>query len=136
MIRKSEKPLQQIVKRLAELDKQQKVVEPFHEMEALYKLKFKHNDGPSLQNYQDFNKFKQINFINYCITGKTGNNCVLLTRKEVVVGKSFNLLTNLFLDPFDSTDFDIYKCTNLSTVMLCGLSIKLQSLSNAHSQHK
>lgn len=133
LLRKSEKPLQQVVKRLAELDRQQKMVEPLHDMETLYTLKFKHTDGPTVQKYQDFNQFKQAHFKSNCITGKTGDNCILLSTKEVVVveniierggevfvvGKCFNLLTNFFPDPFHSTNFDIFKCQNLSTVRQC-----------------
>ncbi len=132
--RKSEKPLQQVVKRLAELDHTQKIYN-VSETEG-FVFKFEHNDGPVLKKLNgDEKQYRQVNFKNFvlCATKRDncaakGDNCELLEgnlvviienfieigSKQFIIGRAFESLTNLYPEPFYSPGLDIYKCENLS----------------------
>lgn len=41
-------------------------------------------------------------------------NIVSISGESFLVGRNFRSLTNLYPLPFDSTDYDIFQCSNLS----------------------
>lgn len=127
LLRKSEKPLQQIVKRLAELEENGSHAANCGK--PIFRFRSEHRDGPLPASLINCNKqFRIVDYGNFTLTIKSGDNCVLLDEKIVVIienivevsckpmliGRSFRSLKNLYPHPFDSTDFDIFQCSELS----------------------
>ena len=91
-------------------------------------FRVEHWNGPLTPLYIDCKQFRIVDFQNFTLTIEAGDNCVLLDEKEIVrienlieyhgkpfiIERSFGLLKNLYPDPFNSTDLDIYHCSVLS----------------------
>ena len=124
LLRKSERPLQQIVKRIAELEVNKTINITLCESN----FRSEHRKGPLLPRFQNCKQYSIFDLNNFTLTSKVGDNCVLLLGKIVVVienlvvdneepfiiGKRFRDLRNLYPEPFDSTLFDIFHCRELS----------------------
>ncbi len=132
LLRKSEKPLEQIVKRLAELQQNSNPIN-VSSLESKFRFRAEHRKGPLLPLFIDGSKqFSIVEYKNFTLTAKDGDNCVLLNDSVVVkianivelsckpfiIGRYFRHLKNLYPHPFDSTDFDIFQCSDLSDELL------------------
>ena len=127
LLRKSEKPLEQIIKRLAEL--QQNSSPNVSTSDSKFHFRVEHKNGPLLPLFINGSKqFGIVEYKKFTLTLKDGDNCVLLHERVVVkienivelsckpfiIGRNFRNLKNLYPHPFDSTDFDIFQCSDLS----------------------
>ena len=127
LLRKSEKPLKQIIKGLAEL--QQNSSPNVSTSDSKFHFRVEHKNGPLLPLFINGSKqFGIVEYKKFTLTLKDGDNCVLLHERVVVkienivelsckpfiIGKNFRNLKNLYPHPFDSTDFDIFQCSDLS----------------------
>lgn len=129
LLRKSKRPLQQLVKRIAEND-----MNFSHTSGNVGEivLENEHFHGPLLPNSTPCKQYSKVKLKNVILTTKTGNNCVLLRCKSVIVienliemsgklyliGRKFDNATNLFPLPFDSTVMDIFECSKQSDLHL------------------
>lgn len=128
-MRKSERPLQQLVKRIAESETSFSQI-PQNENEIAFEKE--HFLGPLLKNLTLCKQYSKVRLKNLTLTTKTGNNCVLLSSKSIIVienlieksgepfmvGRRFEILNNFFPEPFDSTVLDIFECSHLSQLNL------------------
>lgn len=127
-IRKSEKPLSQVVRRIVESEKiftmKQKVpmleCRPFKE----------HQNGPLIGNCQN-PQFLEYNFIKFKLKVKHPDNCCRLkdgsiiivenfassNGHTVVIGRKFEHLENFFIDPCESLNIQIFEVNGLSSLM-------------------
>lgn len=128
LVRTPNKPLQQICRRLHELDNvsldksQSTAYEP--------KLQFEHVNGPVLKNFQK--QFKRVSLSNYilctysssvsdsyCFTNEyviQVENIVTNTNSEkiTVIGKYFKHMSSFYQSPFESKLLNIYLVSDLS----------------------
>lgn len=124
LLRKSERPLQQIVKRLYEVQVSRiPMPETVERTCPLLKLPIK---GGILLPGMDLTtpQFGLLNLPNFELTTECGDNCVMMSDKNVVkvvnfvmltgiphlIGRKFAEFSNLYPAPFDSTMLGIYKC--------------------------
>lgn len=121
LLRKSEKPLEQIVLRKIEND--------FSNVPVLLKSKIKsepfytneHGLGPSL-NFTNYLQYKKVTFSEFSLSVSIPNNCCILKNKSIViikniligndnkfiVGRKFNKTIDFYTQPCLSSDLGIY----------------------------
>lgn len=131
LARKGNKPLEQIVKRITEIEQQQG---NNTSVDKQYTNQFPffshpHTDGPLPENVVG-DQFKQLAYRNWTFTCKTPNNVAVLNDgtpviisnfvfcqdKKYIVGKAFEEVLPLFKSPVDSRSIGTYKVSILSDV--------------------
>lgn len=128
LLRKNDKPLQQLVKRYIEKDNIDFLLpKSNYNNENLYSLKYLHDNGPLLSNFSDINFHSQslqlsttkLNII--CKSNNDKNSCCLLrngcfivilnivkqNEDIFVIGKKLRYKQNLYNVPCNSSDFGI-----------------------------
>lgn len=133
LVKKPEKPLQQVIHRLAELKKLNKCVRASvsgsNKTPAFEGL---HDNGPLLYNSQD-PQFSTMTFKNLKLSNQAPNNCCGLSdgtviivenfsqykhsKNIMVIGKKFECIFDLYDKPCKSSLIGIYKVSNLSLTM-------------------
>lgn len=124
LLRKSERLLQQIVKRLYEIQVSRISLSGTVE-KTIPLLKLPHKGGILLPG-MDLRtpQYSLLQLKHFELTIEYGNNCVMMCDKTVVkvvnfvtlagiphvIGRKFAELSNLYPAPFDSTMLDVYKC--------------------------
>ncbi|KYQ48594.1 hypothetical protein ALC60_12356 [Trachymyrmex zeteki] len=119
MLRKNEKPLQQLSRRYAEINKSNL----FKTRKSSHEMNFKklHSDGPVIDGYNFSVQYKVLHSKTYTIHAKnSANNCVLLKNgtivvvlnfaklndnRTVIIGRKLKVVGNLYADP-------IYPCAS------------------------
>jgi hypothetical protein len=140
LLRKSERPLQQIVKRIYEIQLSCRTIGPIEKTSNVLKLPYK---GGILLPHMNRRtpQYRLLQLSKFDLTLECGDNCVMVSdktfvkienfvslfEKPYVIGRKFVELSNLYPAPFDSTMFDIYKCK---------LSIELDSWPVEDVKHK
>ena len=127
LLRKRERPLQQIVKRLHEIQVSRNRSGVTHDtVERTFPiLKIPHKGGILLTGMDlRTSQYSLLQLKKFELTIEWGDNCVMMSDKTVVkvvnfvllagiphlIGRKFVKLSNLYPAPFDSTMLDIYKC--------------------------
>lgn len=129
LIKSSQKPLEQVCRRLHEIF----VTNYYHESNNLTLKHFiQHDNGPILNNINVLQQFKKISNINYilCIHSHCNADSYFLSKiNEVVqiiniilttngstklIGKKYVSFNSFYLYPFDSKQLNIYYLSNLS----------------------
>jgi len=152
LLRKHEKPLAQIINRLAEKDNitaMQEISEITHRHDKLSQdiiLKQTHTNGPLIENIfgpQYYDLFYENIHINikkekdsYVLTKDNTLvkclNIAHLNNKPVLIGKFFKSLLPCYMKPLDSTLLDIFEVKNLSKNMhywpICDIKKKIMIL--------
>ncbi|KYN12111.1 hypothetical protein ALC57_15725, partial [Trachymyrmex cornetzi] len=113
MLRKNEKPLQQLSNRYAEINKSNL----FKKQKSSHEMNFKklHSDGPVIDGYNFSAQYKVLHNKTYTIHAKnSANNCVLLKNgtilvvlnfaklndsRTVIIGRKLKVVGNLYADP-------------------------------------
>lgn len=137
MVRKHERPLEQIIKRYKErqLFITPKQSEPTNQ--AIYSFKREHHDGP-VPNNKIGNQYKTLIFNKKSITIKTDaiSDCYVMTKNKeiikvlniinhkttqdiIIVGKQFLIKNSFYTQPIKSERFGIYCVNNLSENIIC-----------------
>lgn len=126
MVRKHEKPLQQVVHRIQE--KNETYLDNLDKFIEHYNLKKPHNDGPLLDGLEG-PQFSKIVFNNFTINTLNNRENVILTisgqivkcvniahhnNKAIFVGQEFLQKYPVYNSPICSTKLDIYHVNNLS----------------------
>lgn len=128
LIRSPNKPLQQLCRRLSEIDN---VFEVDTNNKLSFEFLFPHNDGPSLH-FFSYKQFKQLiskdyvfssfmycNADAYCLSQDSSviqiqNILADSTNNPVIIGKEFKSITSLYSYPIESMEFNIYVLQSLS----------------------
>lgn len=131
MVRKPSSPLQQIIRRISELDSTS-----FKDEETLktYKtLKMLHSDGPVPQGFTgNVSQFKELAIDEFVINSSERDRCIKMNNKillvqniivfegeEYIVCKEYRHIAKFFDYPIDSTDLGICFVSNLSPKLMC-----------------
>lgn len=128
LVRKGEKPLQQVIKRLAEVS-QSKISDCYQKKQyPCYKVP--HSSGPLLGDCDSSKQFKKVKFQSFELTTSAPNSCCSLNDGGIVIilnivssaaedmiilCKQFKKCTNFYSNPFcNSSSLDIYEVSDLS----------------------
>lgn len=134
LVRKGDKPLQQIVNRISELTNR-----CLNETEVnIYpKLKSEHSRGPVIENSSlDIKQYEKIHFKTFLLSLDEADNCCVLKDNSIVIikniivhdqqikiiGKTFLSLENFYTSPCESSKLNIFLTRNLSTE-LCSFDV-------------
>ena len=124
LVRKNDKPLQQVVRRIAEINKNQL---PKYEPQVQAIICWReHNTGPTLTNCRG-TQFEEIRLKNYRLQRSKPNNGVILNKGTVVfirniiengngcfiIGNSFNQTNHLFEKPLKSGILNTFSVSSL-----------------------
>ena len=124
LVRKNDKPLQQVVRRIAEINKYQL---PKYEPQVQAIICWReHNTSPTLTNCRG-TQFEEIRLNNYRLQRSKPNNCVILNKGTVVfiqniiengngcfiIGNSFNQTNHLFEKPLKSGILNTFSVSSL-----------------------
>lgn len=131
LIKSPNNPLQQIIRRLAEINSLNKTISP-----SLQSIKYsvEHNDGPVPCEILIFSQFKKLTIKNCVFTVfsyrsadsyfMTKNNCIvqihniLVTdQNSLIVGKKFSIVESFFSYPLNSEELNIYCLKNISDIL-------------------
>ena len=129
MLRKHDRPLQQVVKRIIEKENNRQIslindAPPF-------KLNGEHSNGPILSSCQG-TQFEELDLKNTHLTTCVPDNCVMFTDGSIVlienfvhnekiflIGRKYEYLDNLYDFPIESSIFDVWKVDGLSVQLNC-----------------
>jgi len=136
MIRKNDKPLEQIVCRISE---QNNYINPNININSNLRqhkpqLLNPHCNGP-LINYQNYNQFNKIVFKKFILTNKKPDNCCRLfdgsiivilnfaasNENIIVVGNKYKTLKDFYTKPCKSSKLNIYEVCNLCNLQTWNL---------------
>ncbi|KAJ8001127.1 hypothetical protein DPEC_G00188000 [Dallia pectoralis] len=122
MIRKPNKPLEQVIRRLSERETMGAT-----QSESKQGLQKEHNDGPVPNGFTIKRQYDKMQFHRFLVDRSTGNNCIQLRNKDValvenlvvdeheeifIVYKTFSK-TDLFSYPLQSSKLDIFHLSRL-----------------------
>lgn len=123
-IRKGDKPLEQIVKRINEHDSI--LINGVNVNQTFPKLSMEHDDGPLLLNMKVDKQYKKISFENFILTSSEPNNCCVFQEiiivikniitdngKIILIGQKFLSVEDFYKIPCNSSDLGIYSVSNL-----------------------
>lgn len=145
MLRKNEKPLQQIVNRYEEKLKNKKVEEINRSKSDQNKLNVLHNNGPILNDINNQHQYKSLQIGSSAVINISNKaDCFVMTKnseiikvvniihssstnKTQILGHRFNNKEPLYLKPLKSSILDIYSVGNLS-------SLKCWDVSDIHKK--
>jgi len=145
MLRKNEKPLQQIVNRYEEKLKNKKVEEINCSKSDQNKLNVLHNNGPILNDINNQHQYKSLQIGSSAVINISNKaDCFVMTKnseiikvvniihssstnKTQILGHRFNNKEPLYLKPLKSSILDIYSVGNLS-------SLKCWDVSDIHKK--
>ena len=128
MIRKPNKPLEQVIRRLSEREAMGAI-----QSEAKQEMQNEHTDGPVPTGLTVKKQFDKMQFNVFLVKRSTGNNCIQLRNKEIVlvenivleehgdifiVYKRFRSQTDLFSYPLLSSKLDIFLMSTLKNELL------------------
>lgn len=109
---KSAKPLQQIVKRLSELE-MTCLVEPYMENQNLMVLEDIHFSGLIIPNMRTEKQFKKTKLKTRILSSKMPDNCVYLYDKSIIIiGRNCEAYDDLYLLPVKSRQLGIHVVNN------------------------
>lgn len=132
LVRKSEKPLQQIVKRYSERSSvNQKII--YAKNYPIFSKK--HNNGPLLSRITFVDQYQTASFSGYTLKIESPNNCCYMKNGDIVqianfgvskngyhiVGRKFNNKQDLYKSTFASSELGIFKIGNLGGTELFSL---------------
>lgn len=134
MVRKGDKPLPQVIKRLSEIISSDSFLIPSTNTDEFPKFAKPHFQGPLLNNSDPNRQYSSIQFSNYSIETTSPNSCcifkcgsILLVenvvfcqerKRMVVIGREFLQKTSFYSSPFlDSSDLGVHIVSNLSDLL-------------------
>ncbi|XP_076666305.1 uncharacterized protein LOC143367920 [Andrena cerasifolii] len=120
-IRKSEEPLQQIVKR--QLEKSRFSIEAVHSPSVYPIFQTEHSRGPLIEGINNAKQFKRISFSNFILQIRHPNNCCRLNdgsiiiieniivseNEQKIIGRKFLQLLDFYDNPCNSTELGIFQ---------------------------
>ncbi|CAH1170530.1 unnamed protein product [Phaedon cochleariae] len=140
-IRKGDKPLQQIVFRIDELNyahsSSQSTSQVDQNVEIFPILCNEHCDGPLLNNQYE-KQFKLIKFENFSLGTTEPNNCCKINENDIVIiknvlshdnkvfiiGQKFLQIENFYTSPCESSDLGIFLVSNLAPLQYFPIELK------------
>lgn len=133
MVRKSDKPLEQIVCRISE---QNNYINPNLNTKQCNKpqLLNPHSNGP-LINCRNCNQFSKVVFDKFLLTTKEPDNCCCLLdgsiiiisnfasndENNIIIGNKYKTLKDFYINPCKSSKLDIYKVCDLGNLQIWNL---------------
>ena len=126
LVRRPYLPLQQIVRRISEVEQSENRSPDNNENQVLKK---QHQHGPVTVDYEGYNQYEQLYVGSVCLTVNRGNNCIMSnnhiglirnilfaneqSEKKLVV-EWFMHRESFFQNPLPSSDLYIFKVSNLA----------------------
>ena len=138
MVRKPSSPLQQMIRRISELDSTSSQEET---LKTGKNLKMLHSDGPVPQGFlETVCQFKEVEIDDFVINSSEKDRCIKINSKillvqniivfegqEYIVCKEYRQIASFFDYPIDSTNLGICFVSDLSSHLMClRLDTKLQ----------
>nr|CAI5843570.1 unnamed protein product [Callosobruchus analis] len=135
MLRKGDRPLQQIVKRIEEM---KHISQIKSSISVVSTLKIEHSSGPILKNVSGARQFKKVILKDFLLSVDKSDNCCALKDNSIV--NIHNILyinvENFFDTPCQSSELHIYLASKSSPLQLWKLSDILHKCVKLHFQNK